>query len=79
MIKSLIEYKIKNIFFKNEKIVDDSIKLKNNYYWLFDLSKQKYNIPFYDISENMPKNDIVKIVTSYLYDYIIESILDIYQ
>ena len=75
MIKSLIEYKIKNIFFKNNKNLDESTKLKNNYYWFFDLSKQVYNIPFYDISESMPKNDITKIVTSYLYDYVIEMVL----
>ena len=74
VIKILLKNKIENKFFnKNKK----DIKLEKNYFWLFDLDKQKYNIPYYDISTNMPKNDIVKIVTAYLYDYTIESIIDL--
>ena len=67
IIKSLI----------NEKLTNNTTKLKNNYFWLFDLEKQKINIPKYDISKNMPKNDILKIVLAYLYDYTIENVLSL--
>ncbi len=74
-IKTLINYKLKKKIFSKEKLETD--ELTNNYYWLFDLSKQKYNIPFYDISDSMPKNEVVKIITAYLYDYTIESVINI--
>ena len=41
--------------------------------------KNKYFIPNYDISESMSKNDIVKIITAYLYDFIIETIINIFN
>lgn len=72
IIKALLENKIKNKIIPNQKN-----ELNKNYYWLFDLSKQKYSIPFYDISNSMPKNEIVKIITAYLYDYTIETIISI--
>lgn len=74
-IKTLINYKIKQKILSKEKTKNES--LDNNYFWLFDLSKQKYNIPFYDISDSMPKNEVVKIITSYLYDYLIETVIDV--
>ena len=74
-IKTLINYKIKQKILPKEKTKSES--LDNNYFWLFDLSKQKYNIPFYDISDSMPKNEVVKIITSYLYDYLIETVIDV--
>jgi len=74
-IKTLINYKIKQKILSKEKTKNES--LDNNYFWLFDLSKQKYNIPFYDISDSMSKNEVVKIITSYLYDYLIETVIDV--
>ncbi len=73
VIKTLIDHKIKKSILKDEFL--ETSRLNNNYFWLFDLSKQKYNIPFYDISDSMPKNEVVKIITAYLYDYMIESII----
>lgn len=52
-------------------------ELKNNYYWLFDLEKQKYSVPYYDISPNMNKNDVTKILVAYLYDWVMECVIDI--
>lgn len=75
-IKTLINHKIKTKILNKEELAGTE-ELNNNYYWLFDLSKQKYSIPFYDISDSMPKNEIIKIVVSYLYDYMIESIISI--
>jgi hypothetical protein len=69
VIKVLLENKIKKINFPNSKNIDN---LEKNYYWLFDLDKQKYSVPYYDISPNMNKNDIVKILSAYLYDWVIE-------
>ncbi len=75
-IKTLINHKIKTKILNEEELAGTE-QLNNNYYWLFDLSKQKYSIPYYDISDSMPKNEVIKIVTSYLYDYMIESIINI--
>ena len=62
----------------NEKLQNDKSKnFKNNYFWMFDLDNQKISIPKYDISNNMSKNDVLKIVLSYLYDYTMESVLGI--
>jgi hypothetical protein len=72
-ITTLLEAKIKSSIFRDKK------KLEDNYYWLFDLEKNKYFIPNYDISESMPKNDIVKIITAYLYDFTIETIINIFK
>ncbi len=75
-IKTLINHKIKTKILNKEELAGTD-ELNNNYYWLFDLSKQKYTIPYYDISDSMPKNEVVKIVVSYLYDYMIESIIGV--
>jgi hypothetical protein len=69
VFKSLLENKIKNKYFSHLK---DNEILTKNYYWLFDLEKQKYFVPHYDISPNMNKNDVVKILSAYLYDCVIE-------
>jgi hypothetical protein len=74
VMKVLLENKIKNINFSNVK---DKTELKNNYFWLFDLEKQKYSVPYYDISPNMNKNDVVKILSAYLYDWVIECVCNI--
>ena len=74
VMKILLENKIKNLNFPNLK---NTNILKNNYYWLFDLNKQKYSVPYYDISPNMNKNDVVKILSAYLYDWVIECIINI--
>jgi hypothetical protein len=69
-IKMLIDKKI------DSKLTGKhSSDLDKNYFWLFDLDKQNYKIPYYDISERMPKNEIIKITASYLYDYTLETIL----
>jgi hypothetical protein len=73
VIKVLLENKIKKINFPNSKNIDN---LEKNYYWLFDLNKQKYSVPYYDISPNMNKNDVVKILSAYLYDWIMECIIN---
>jgi hypothetical protein len=72
-ITTILENKIRSSIFLEKK------KLENNYYWLFDLEKNKYFIPNYDISESMPKNEIVKIITAYLYDFILETIINIFK
>ena len=74
VIKVLMVNKIKNKILSKEKNKD---KLENNYYWLFDLENQKYNIPYYNISSSMSNNEIVKIIIAYLYDFLIESIINI--
>lgn len=72
-VKILLENKIKNMNFPNIK---EKTEMKKNYYWLFDLDKQKYSVPYYDISPNMNKNDIVKILTAYLYDWVMECVIN---
>ena len=72
-MKILLENKIKNINFPNIK---DKTDLKKNYYWLFDIDNQNYSIPYYDISPNMNKNDIVKILSAYLYDWVMECVIN---
>lgn len=73
-MKVLLENKIKNTNFPNIK---DKTNLKKNYYWLFDLEKQTYSVPYYDISPNMNKNDIVKILSAYLYDWVMECVINL--
>ena len=74
VMKALLENKIKTLNFPNLK--DKTTDLKNNYYWLFDLDKQKYSVPYYDISPNMNKNDVVKILSAYLYDWVMECVIN---
>lgn len=74
VMKMLLENKIKNLCFPNLK---SNTELKKNYFWLFDLDKQKYSVPYYDISPNMNKNDIVKILSAYLYDWVMESVINL--
>ena len=77
-MKVLLENKIKQKFFPhNTNNQVGAVDLKKNYYWLFDLERQKYSIPYYDISSTMNKNDIVKILSAYLYDWVIESTINI--
>jgi hypothetical protein len=71
-IKTLLEQKIKSNILSPEY----NTTINNNYFWLFDLSTQKINIPNYNISSSMRKNDIVKIIIAYLYDYLIETIIE---
>jgi hypothetical protein len=73
-MKVLLENKIKNLNFPNIK---DKNELKKNYYWLFDLDKQNYSVPYYDISPNMNKNDVVKILSAYLYDWVMECVINL--
>ena len=74
IMKMLLENKIKS---KNSPNSKNYTKLQNNYYWLFDLEKQKYSIPYYDISPSMNKNDVIKILCAYLYDWVIECTINI--
>jgi hypothetical protein len=76
-IKTLLNHKLKKNFLSKTLLETDVNELNNNYYWLFDLEKQKFNIPFYNISDTMPKNEVIKIITSYLYDYTIECVINI--
>ena len=76
-VKVLLEKKIKDKFMKKNKLENKSDQLLKNYYWLFDLEKENYSIPYYDISSKMPKNDIIKIIIAYLYDYVIETIINL--
>lgn len=39
------------------------------------MSKQNYSVPYYDISPNMNPNDIVKILSAYLYDWVMECVI----
>lgn len=79
--KVLMEEKIKNtIVFDIENAGNKNAKrptLSNNYYWLFDAEKDNYSIPFYDISPKMPKTEVIKIVSAYLYDHMIETVINI--
>lgn len=74
VMKVLLENKIKNINFANIK---EQTELKKNYFWLFDLKNQKYNVPYYDISPNMNPNDVVKILSAYLYDWVMECVINL--
>jgi len=71
VIKILLKNKIMEKNIENQESI-----LKKNYYWLFDLEKQKYFVPNYDISPNMNKNDVVKILSAYLYDWVMECVID---
>ena len=73
VVKILLENKIKKINFSQLKNVDT---LEKNYFWLFDLEKQKYSVPYYDISQNMNNNDVIKILSAYLYDWVMECIIN---
>lgn len=78
--KVLMEEKIKNNLIDNSektRSTDKTSSINNNYYWLFDAEKDNYNVPFYDISPNMPKNEIIKIISAYLYDYTIETLINL--
>ena len=79
--KVLMEEKIKNtLVFDIENAGNKNAKrtsLSNNYFWLFDVEKDNYSVPFYDISPRMPKSDVIKIVSAYLYDYMIETVINI--
>jgi hypothetical protein len=77
--KVLMEEKIKNslIYDLENKEHEKRQNLKNNYYWLFDAEKDNYAVPFYDVSPKMPKNEVIKIVASHLYDYTIEIIINL--
>lgn len=68
-MKVLLEHKINQTNSKNVK------PLEKNYYWLFDLEKQKYSVPYYDISPSMNPNDVVKILCAYLYDWTMECVI----
>lgn len=72
-MKVLLDNKIKNINFPNIK---NKTEMKKNYYWLFDLDNQNYSVPYYDISPNMNPNDIVKILSAYLYDWVMECVIN---
>ena len=74
IVTSLIEDKIKNKLNKNHVST-----IKNNYYWLFDSKNMNINIPNYDISSTMNKNEVSKIFMSYLYDNLIENIINIFK
>ena len=76
--KVLMEEKIKNTFnFDENKDNTKRGSFNNNYFWLFNAEKDNYNIPFYDISPKMPKSEVIKIVTAYLYDYLIETVINL--
>lgn len=79
--KVLMEEKIKNtLIFDIENKGNKDVKrpsLSNNYFWLFDTEKDNYSVPFYDISPRMPKSEVIKIVSAYLYDYMIETVINI--
>ena len=75
-IKLILERKINNNILSSLNN-NSSPNIKNNYYWLFDLSTQKFNIPNYNISNSMPQNEIIKIIITYLYDYLIETIINL--
>jgi hypothetical protein len=79
--KVLMEEKIRNTLVYNIENETTNNKnrpiLNNNYFWLFDTEKDNYTVPFYDISPKMPKNEVIKIVTAYLYDYMIELVINI--
>jgi hypothetical protein len=74
--KVLMEEKIKNNFFK-ESNEENRKNISNNYFWLFDAEKDNYAVPFYDISPKMPKSEVIKIVSSYLYDFMIETVINL--
>jgi hypothetical protein len=77
--KVLMEEKIKNSIVKkiDPEETTDTSALTKNYYWLFDAEKDNYSVPFYDISPRMPKSEVVKIVSAYLYDFMIETVISI--
>jgi hypothetical protein len=50
-----------------------------NIYWIFDDKKDDYNIPYYDVSTTMSKNEVVKILMSYLYDKMLKDLLNSYE
>ena len=79
--KVLMEEKIKNtLIFDIENNGNKEKKrpsLSNNYYWLFDVENDNYSVPFYDISPKMPKSEVIKIISGYLYDYMIETVINI--
>jgi len=75
--KVLMEEKIRTNLISNfdKDNTDKRSSITNNYFWLFDVEKDNYVVPFYDISPNMPKSEVIKIISAYLYDYTIETVI----
>lgn len=53
--------------------------IEKNYYLLFDSTNMNINIPNYDITTSMSKNDISKTFMAYLYDNMMNNVINIFK
>jgi hypothetical protein len=74
IVTSLIEDKLRNKLDKTYKSM-----IEKNYYLLFDSTNMNINIPNYDVATTMSKNDISKIFMAYLYDTLIDNVINIFK
>lgn len=74
IVTSLIEDKLKSKLDKSHKSM-----IEKNYYLLFDSKNMDINIPSYNIGTSVNKNDIAKIFMAYLYDNMIDNIINIFK
>ena len=66
---------IRNLIY--DRIINLKSDIKGNYYWFFDLEHDKFTIPNYNLSSDMPQNEVLRYTLCYLYDITIESIFDL--
>ena len=74
IVSSLIEDKLRSKLDKSYKSI-----IEKNYYLLFDSKNMDINIPNYNTGSSISKNDISKTFMAYLYDNMIENVINIFK
>lgn len=74
IVTSLIEDKLRSKLDKSYKSM-----IEKNYYLLFDSKNMDINIPNYNTGSITSKNDISKTFMAYLYDSMIENVINIFK
>lgn len=74
IVTSLIEDKLRSKLDKSYKSM-----IEKNYYLLFDSKNMDINIPNYNTGSSISKNDISKTFMAYLYDNMIENVINIFK
>jgi len=74
IITSLIDDKLRSKLDKSYKSM-----IEKNYYLLFDSKNMDINIPNYNTGSTVSKNDISKTFMAYLYDNIMENVINIFK
>lgn len=74
IVTSLINDKLRSKMDKTYKSM-----IEKNYYLLFDSKNMDINIPNYNTGATMSKNDVAKTFMAYLYDNMLDSIINIFK